>query len=153
MCSDIISNAFRPRRRAFGALTKCGIIFAAVIVLAACGLQRDPPRCRSGHDSSRRGASLQCTPSLLRVRLDARAPGVAANAKYVPLDFTNTSAGLRVGVLGPPGRPGQLGQTGQPTAIFIRHPVLVCARVVNGVQVLTVEPVRSGQARRGGTAQ
>jgi hypothetical protein len=149
MCSDIISIAFRPRRSAISALTKCGIIFAAAIVLAACGLQRDAPRCRSHHDAARRAASLRCTPSLLRVRLDAHTRGVAAHTEYVPLDFTNSSAGLSVDL---PSRTGLRGQTGQPIAIFTRHPVLVCARMVNGVQVLTVEPARSGEARRGGGA-
>lgn len=86
MCSEIISRAFRRRRQAIDVLTKCAIIFAAAMVLAACGLQRDAAKCSSGH--TKRAAGRECAPSGLRIRLDAHASGRAAGTEY----FTGTSA-------------------------------------------------------------
>jgi hypothetical protein len=38
---------------------------------------------------------------------------------------------------------------GQADSLFIRHPVMTCTKPVRGLDVLTVEPFRPGQAERG----
>jgi hypothetical protein len=98
MCSDILSIISRPRLNAIAVLAKCGMIVAAAILLAACGLQKDAPRCGSGH-AARHASSGECAPSRLRIRLDGHASAVVAGFEYRRLDFTDTAAACGLGTV------------------------------------------------------
>ncbi|MHB1434437.1 MAG: DUF4232 domain-containing protein [Streptosporangiaceae bacterium] len=89
----------RAGRRGVTPLIRCGLMCGVALVVAACGLQKGP-QARHPHTAGTRAAGSHtsaagpaCTPGDLKISLDVHAAGVAAGTSYLPVDFTNSSAG------------------------------------------------------------
>lgn len=87
-------DSSRPTlRAAFTSITCWTVIAGITALVASCSLQKSPAHNNGASGTSPASVVPQCQTADMKVRLDLHSAGVAAGTSYIPLDFTNLSAG------------------------------------------------------------